>query len=89
MTGTALTEAEEFKKIYNLEVVAIPTNRPLQRKDVPDLIYKTQRSKYAAIASKVEELHQKGQPVLIGTTSIEKNEIVSSLLKKKGILIRF
>ncbi len=85
MTGTALTEAEEFKKIYNLEVVAIPTNRPLQRKDVPDLIYKTQRSKYAAIASKVEELHQKGQPVLIGTTSIEKNEIVSSLLKKKGI----
>ncbi|MFA5796307.1 MAG: preprotein translocase subunit SecA, partial [Candidatus Shapirobacteria bacterium] len=85
MTGTAATESEEFKKIYNLEVITIPTHRPMLRGDEQDLIFKTQRSKYAAIAGKVEELHQKGQPVLIGTTSIEKNEIVSSLLRKKGI----
>jgi len=85
MTGTAATEAEEFKKIYNLEVITIPTHRDLQRVDDNDLIFKTQRIKYAAIASKVEELHAKGQPVLIGTTSIAKNEIVSSMLRKKGI----
>jgi preprotein translocase subunit SecA len=85
MTGTAATEAEEFKKIYNLDVLTIPTHRPLCRVDDQDLIFKTQRSKYAAIAAKVEELHQKGQPILIGTTSIEKNEIVSSLLRKKNI----
>lgn len=85
MTGTAATEAEEFKKIYNLDVVTIPTHRPLKRIDSNDLIFKTQRSKYAAIANTVEELHKKGQPVLIGTTSIEKNEIISSLLSKKGI----
>lgn len=85
MTGTAATEAEEFKKIYNLDVVAIPTHRGLQRIDTHDLIFKTQRSKYAAIANTVEELHKKGQPVLIGTTSIEKNEIISSLLSKKKI----
>jgi len=85
MTGTAATEAEEFKKIYNLEVITIPTHRNLQRIDDNDLIFKTQRIKYAAIAAKVEELHAKGQPVLIGTTSIAKNEIVSSMLRKKGI----
>lgn len=85
MTGTAATEAEEFKKIYNLDVLTIPTHRPLQRADDQDLIFKTQRSKYASIVSAVEELHKKGQPVLIGTTSIEKNGIVSSLLKKKGL----
>ena len=85
MTGTALTEAEEFKKIYNLDVVSIPTNKPLQRIDENDLIFKTQRSKYAAIASLVEEKHKNGQPVLIGTTSIEKNGIISSLLQKKGL----
>jgi len=85
MTGTAATEAEEFKKIYNLDVVTIPTHRPCRRLDDNDLIYKTQRSKYAAVAAKVEELHAKGQPVLIGTTSIEKNEIISSLLHKKSI----
>jgi preprotein translocase subunit SecA len=85
MTGTAATEAEELKKIYNLEVISIPTYKPLIRKDTDDLIFKTQRSKYAAIAAKVEELHRLGQPVLIGTTSIEKNEIVSSMLSKKGI----
>ncbi|MBU1118044.1 preprotein translocase subunit SecA, partial [Patescibacteria group bacterium] len=85
MTGTAATEAEEFKKIYQLDVITIPTNRPLQREDDNDLIFKTQRSKYAAIATKVAELHQAGQPVLIGTTSIEKNEIISSMLRKRGV----
>ena len=85
MTGTAITEAEEFKKIYDLDVVSIPTNKPLVRIDENDLIFKTQRSKYAAIASLVEEKHKTGQPVLIGTTSIEKNGIISSLLQKKGL----
>lgn len=85
MTGTAATEAEELKKIYGLDVITIPTHRPLVRTDTDDLIFKTQRSKYAAIAAKVEELHRLGQPVLIGTTSIEKNEIVSSMLSKKRI----
>jgi preprotein translocase subunit SecA len=85
MTGTAQTEAEEFKKIYNLDVVSIPTNRPIARKDDPDLIYKTQRSKYAALAAEVEQRFKKGQPVLIGTTSIEHNEIVGNLLKRKGV----
>jgi preprotein translocase subunit SecA len=85
MTGTAATEAEEFKKIYSLDVVTIPTYRDIKRTDTDDFIFKTQRSKYAAIAAKVEELHLKGQPVLVGTTSIEKNQIISSLLSKKHI----
>jgi len=85
MTGTALTEAEEFKKIYNLDVVSIPTHKTLQRIDEHDLIFKTQRAKYAAIANFVEEKYKTGQPVLIGTTSIEKNGIISSLLHKKGL----
>ncbi len=85
MTGTAATEAEEFKKIYNLEVIVIPTNKTTQRTDDNDLIFKTQRAKYAAIAAKVEELNRKGQPVLIGTTSIAKNEIISSMLRNKKI----
>jgi len=85
MTGTAATESEEFKKIYDLDVVPIPTNNPKQRIDEGDLIFKSQRSKYAAIANFVEEKYKIGQPVLIGTTSIEKNQIVSNLLKKKGL----
>lgn len=85
MTGTAATESEEFKKIYDLDVVPIPTNNPKQRIDEGDLIFKSQRSKYAAIANFVEEKYKTGQPVLIGTTSIEKNQIVSNLLKKKGL----
>ena len=85
MTGTAITEAEEFKKIYDLDVVTIPTHKTIQRIDEHDLIFKTQRSKYAAIANLVEEINKKGQPILIGTTSIEKNEIISSLLRKKGL----
>jgi preprotein translocase subunit SecA len=85
MTGTASTESEEFKKIYNLDVVTIPTYRTIQRKDGHDYIFKTQRAKYAAIASTVADLHKSGQPVLIGTTSIEKNEIIASLLRKTGV----
>ncbi len=85
MTGTAATESEEFKKIYDLEVVVIPTNEPIVRKDSPDVIYKTQRAKYAAVAAEIGECHQRGQPVLVGTTSIEKNEMISRYLKKKKI----
>ncbi len=85
MTGTAATEAEEFHKIYKLEVVVIPTNNPMVRADHPDVIYKTQSAKYTAVANLVAELHEKGQPVLVGTTAIDKNEFLSSLLKKKGI----
>jgi len=85
MTGTAATEAEEFKKIYNLDVVPIPTNKSKQRIDEGDLIFKSQRSKYAAVADFVEQKYKAGQPVLIGTTSIQKNQIISSLLKRKGL----
>ncbi len=85
MTGTAATEAEEFNKIYKLEVVIIPTNNPMVREDFPDSIYKTVSGKYTAVANLVEELHKKGQPVLVGTTSIERNEFLSELLKRKGI----
>ncbi|OGY08687.1 MAG: preprotein translocase subunit SecA [Candidatus Blackburnbacteria bacterium RIFCSPHIGHO2_01_FULL_43_15b] len=85
MTGTALTEAEEFHKIYSLEVLAIPTYRPVVRKDLPDVIYKTVDAKYEAIAQEVEAMSKSGRPVLIGTTSIEKNEILDKLLSKKKV----
>ena len=85
MTGTAATEAEEFKKIYKLEVIVIPTNEPMVRKDLPDVIYKSLRAKYGAVVAEVEEKYKKGQPVLVGTTSIDKNEIISSFLKRKKI----
>jgi len=85
MTGTALTESEEFHQIYKLEVVDIPTNKPLIRKDMPDRIYKTRQAKINAIVQAVKELHQKGQPVLLGTVSIESNEEIGSALKKAGI----
>ncbi len=85
MTGTAVTESEEFHKIYNLEVIVIPTNRPMVRKDEPDQVYKTQRAKYAAIVHEIEEMHKIGRPVLIGTTSIERNEVISQFLHHKGI----
>ena len=85
MTGTAATEAEEFKKIYGLDVVVIPTHRPMIRKDYPDVIYKTLRAKYGSIVKEIEERHKKGQPVLVGTTSIEKNEIIHEYLKRKKI----
>jgi len=85
MTGTADTEAEEFAKIYNLEVVIIPTNKPMIRVEHPDVVYKTERAKFDAVVREIEELHKRGQPVLVGTISIEKSEKLSSLLKKKGI----
>lgn len=85
MTGTAATEAEEFKKIYKLDVVVVPTHKPMIRKDNSDAIYKTLRGKYGAIVNEIEEMHKKGQPVLVGTTSIEKNEIISEYLKRRKI----
>ncbi len=85
MTGTADTEAVEFSQIYNLEVIVIPTNASLLRKDFPDSIYKTQQEKYVAIADEIATLYKKGQPVLVGTVSIEKSELIGSLLKKRGI----
>ncbi len=85
MTGTADTEAEEFGKIYNLDVVIIPTNKPMIREDNPDMIYKTEKGKFNAVIKEIEELHKKGQPVLVGTISIEKSEVLSHILKKKGI----
>lgn len=85
MTGTAATEAEEFFKIYKLEVVTIPTNKPTIRKDTSDVVYKTTKAKFTAVANDVAQRHETGQPVLIGTTSIEKNDFLSSLLKRKGI----
>ncbi len=85
MTGTAQTEEVEFQEIYKLDVVVIPTNKPLLREDLPDLIYKTERAKFEAVISEVEKCHEKGQPVLIGTVSIEKSEILSGMLKRRGI----
>jgi preprotein translocase subunit SecA len=85
MTGTAATEAEEFKKIYNLEVVVMPTHRSMQREDFSDMVYKTVRGKYAAIVEDIIEHHKKGQPILVGTTSIDKNEVISEALKRRGI----
>ena len=85
MTGTAKTEEDEFLKIYNLPVIVVPTNRPVQRIDHPDLIYKTKKAKYKAVGKLVEELHKKGQPVLIGTTSITQSEELSAVVHKRGI----
>jgi len=85
MTGTALTEQEEFSTIYNLDVIEIPTNRPMIRKDYPDVVYKTERAKIKAIIDQVKECNERGQAVLVGTVSIEKSEYLSSLLKKQGI----
>ncbi|HUD02664.1 MAG TPA: preprotein translocase subunit SecA [Candidatus Paceibacterota bacterium] len=85
MTGTAKTSAEEFYKVYGLEVVEIPTNRKVVRKDENDLIFQTEKGKFAAIARSVKALHEKGQPVLIGTVSIEKNELLSAYLKREGV----
>jgi preprotein translocase subunit SecA len=85
MTGTAETEAPEFDKIYKLDVNVIPTNRPLLRKENPDVVYRTEKEKYFAAADEIQKLHEAGQPVLVGTTSIEKSERLSELLKKKGI----
>ena len=85
MTGTADTEAVEFGQIYGLEVISIPTNKPMVRKDFPDLVYRTRREKYNAIAQEIIDLHKKGQPVLVGTISIETSEMLSAVLRKTGI----
>ncbi len=85
MTGTAVTEAEEFRKIYNLDVVVIPTHVTVTRHDFPDAVYKSGRAKFTAVVAEIERAHKLGQPILVGTTSIEKNEIISQLLKRKGI----
>ena len=85
MTGTAMTEADEFREIYRLDVVEIPTNKPLIRKDHPDVVYKTEKGKFNAAIETIVECHQKGQPILVGTVSIEKSEILSNMLRRRGI----
>lgn len=85
MTGTAETESEEFHQIYKLDVVQVPSNKPVVRKDLPDRIYRSEKGKFSAIIEQVKELHKKGQPVLIGTVSIEKNEVLANALKKAGV----
>ncbi|MGB4503942.1 MAG: preprotein translocase subunit SecA, partial [Syntrophaceticus sp.] len=85
MTGTAATEEEEFRKIYGLDVVVIPTHKPMIRHDFPDAIYRTEQGKFAAVLEEIAECYERGQPVLVGTISIEKSEILSKLLKKQGI----
>lgn len=85
MTGTALTEEGEFREIYSLDVIEVPTNKPMIRKDANDLIYKTQAGKYACVIERIKECHQKGQPVLVGTITIEKSEMLSQMLKREGI----
>lgn len=85
MTGTAMTEEDEFKEIYKLDVIQVPTNRPVQRIDHSDQVYRTEKGKFEAVIDQIVECNKKGQPVLVGTVSIEKSEILSSLLKKKGI----
>ena len=85
MTGTAMTEESEFREIYKLDVIEIPTNKPVIRTDEPDVVYKTERAKFAAVVDAVAECNQKGQPVLVGTVTIEKSEILSNMLKRRGI----
>jgi preprotein translocase subunit SecA len=85
MTGTAMTEASEFDKTYNLGVVAIPTNKPVRRDDHPDLVYRTEEAKYAAVADDIAARHEAGQPVLVGTVSVEKSEHLAALLRSRGI----
>ncbi len=85
MTGTALTEEEEFQHIYKLDCVAVPTNKPVQRQDLDDSVYKTERGKFMAVIRQIKECHEKGQPVLVGTVDVKKSEILSALLKREGI----
>jgi len=85
MTGTALTEAEEFHKTYNLDVVPIPTNKPIIRTDYQDVVYKTEREKFVAVLQEIEEYHEKGRPILVGTVSVEKSAAIARMLEKKGI----
>ncbi|HBF58214.1 MAG TPA: preprotein translocase subunit SecA, partial [Exiguobacterium sp.] len=85
MTGTAKTEEEEFRNIYNMHVVPVPTNKPVVRNDMPDLIFKTMNGKFAAVADEIERAHREGQPVLVGTVAVETSELLSNILKKRGI----
>ena len=85
MTGTAKTEEQEFQKIYKLDVLVIPTNKPVQREDFPDIVFKTKRAKYRAVVAEIVERHAKGQPVLVGTTSIVQSEELSDMLSKGGV----
>ncbi len=85
MTGTAKTEEEELKKIYGLEVIIVPTNRPMIRKDMPDVVYKSENGKFRAVVEQIVERHKLNQPVLVGTVSIENSEKLSEMLKKKGV----
>ena len=85
MTGTALTEEKEFRDIYGMDVVEIPTNRPVQRVDLNDAVYKTKKEKFEAVIEEIIEAHAKGQPVLVGTITIETSELLSKMLKKRGI----
>lgn len=85
MTGTAKTEEEEFRNIYNMRVVAIPTNKPIIRQDYSDLIYKSVEGKYKALVQDIKERYEKGQPVLVGTVAVETSEIISKLLKQAGV----
>ena len=85
MTGTAKTEEEEFRNIYGMDVVEIPTNRPIQRKDLDDVVYRTEAGKFRAVVRDIIAAHEKGQPVLVGTVTIEKSETLSKLLKMEGV----
>ena len=85
MTGTAMTEEGEFREIYKLDVIEIPTNKPVVRDDEPDVVYKTEKAKFTAVIDQIEECNKKGQPVLVGTVTIEKSEVLSSMLKRRGI----
>jgi len=82
MTGTAITSAEEFHTVYKLEAIIVPTNKPMIREDLPDSVYKSEHGKFQAISMEIKERHEKGQPILVGTVSIEKNELLSAYLKK-------
>src|SRR5690625_6099122 len=85
MTGTAKTEEEEFRNIYNMNVVAIPTNKPVIRDDKPDMIYKTMEAKFKAVVNAIRDYHERGQPVLVGTVAVETSEYISQLLRRAGI----
>ncbi len=85
MTGTAMTEGEEFHKIYNLEVTEVPTHRPMVRDDMPDLVYRTEQGKFTALIDEIDELREQGRPILVGTVSVEKSEVLSDMLRKRGV----
>ena len=85
MTGTAKTEEEEFREIYNMDVIEMPTNKPIVRIDYPDSVYQTEAGKFKAVVDEIKGKHAKGQPILVGTITIERSELISKMLKKEGI----